>query len=161
MSVGATISNPLNNMRRSFRLLVKRLFLPRKQHIRRLPLGIGQGIRFHVDFAADTQLYFGLYEVELNGYVRRLTHGAELCFDVGSQYGYYALILAKLTRLRVLALDCSASACGRMRDNFDANLQLFALLEIKRAFVGASDHGPTNVTLDTVALGNSAALRTL
>ena len=49
----------------SIRDTVKSLFLPRGAAFRRLPLGVAAGVTMKIDFAHQTTLYLGLYEVEL------------------------------------------------------------------------------------------------
>src|SRR4051812_28459222 len=50
----------------------KAALLPRGSHLRRLPLGIGRGLVLEVDFAHQTKQYLGLYEIEVNKWLRRL-----------------------------------------------------------------------------------------
>ena len=61
----------------SVRDTVKSLLLPRGAAYRRLPLGVAAGVTMKIDFAHQTTLYLGLYEVELSPHVRRLVrHGS-------------------------------------------------------------------------------------
>ena len=64
---------------------------------RRIPAGIGRGLRLGVDFETDTRLYLGVYEIELNRHLRRLCTPGTPSFDVGGCRGYDALVLARLT----------------------------------------------------------------
>ena len=70
--------------------LAKRAILPAPGP-RRLPIGIGRGLTMHIDFAHQTRTYLGLYEIELNRYLRRILKPGFTAFDVGAQHGYDAL----------------------------------------------------------------------
>src|SRR5947208_3168145 len=55
----------LRNLRR-----LKNALVPKGPRLRRLPLGIGRGLRLQLDLHYRTGLYLGLYEVELNRHLR-------------------------------------------------------------------------------------------
>jgi hypothetical protein len=114
---------------------------------RRLPLGIGRGISLTIDFQHDTRLYLGLYEIELNRYLRRLCKPGVTSFDVGGCKGYDALVLARLTGSWVVSFEADPAACSRMRDNFSLN-QEGSRVRTVQAMVGAPG---AEVTLDDSA----------
>lgn len=76
----------------SLRSAIKSRVLPHGRHVRRLPLGIGRGLKMGVDFQrGETSLYFGLYEIELNRHLPTPAStwagnmGTTLCFSQNSQ----------------------------------------------------------------------------
>ena len=111
---------------------------------RRIPAGIGRGLRLGVDFQNDTRLYLGVYEIELNRHLRRLCTPGTLSFDVGGCRGYDALVLARLTGSQVVSFEADPAACRRMRSNFSLNAE-GGLIRIVEATVGARG---ADVTLD-------------
>ena len=135
---------------------LKNWLLPAGATTRRLPLGIGRGVRMEIDFRTQTGLYLGLYEMELNRHLRALCRIGYRCFDVGGQHGYDALVLAKLCRQRVVSFECDAGAWDSMRRNFRANPALDPLLVAQRATVAAeTDLARGQTTLDDFALQES------
>lgn len=119
---------------------------------RRLPAGIGRGIRLEIDFAHHTGLYAGLYEIELNPSLRRLCPPGTASFDVGAHFGYDALILAKLSKSDVRSFECEAPLAERMHRNLSLNPDLAKRIQLTVAYVGArSDPVQGHVTLDDAA----------
>lgn len=106
---------------------VKTALLPEGRKVRRLPLGIGRGLRVGLDLQQSLRLYMGLYECELNSYLRRLCHGPS--FDVGGQYGYDAAILARLGGERVVTFECEPDCWPIIEQTIAANPQLDITLE--------------------------------
>ena len=114
---------------------------------RRIPAGIGRGLRLGVDFETDTRLYLGAYEIELNRHLRRLCTSGTSSFDVGGCRGYDALVLARLTGSQVVSFEADPDACERMRANFALNDE-GSQIRILEATVGAAG---ADVTLDGCA----------
>jgi hypothetical protein len=125
-------------------------FLPRTPAPRRLPFGIGRGLRIEIDFARQTKLFLGLYEVELNSRLRALCRPGTHAFDVGSREGYDALVLARLCGGCVAAFDCDPLAIAALRRNLDANPRLGRAVTVYERAVGV---GAGSLTLDEVAFG--------
>lgn len=115
--------------------LLKRALLPAPGP-RRLPIGIGRGLTMHIDFAYQTRTYLGLYETELNRYLRHVLRPGWKAFDVGAQYGYDSLVIAGLTGSRVATFDCDPTCSRAMERNFQLNPRLAGLLEPVEAAVG-------------------------
>ena len=115
--------------------LVKRAILPAPGP-RRIPIGIGRGVTMHIDFAHQTRTYLGLYEIELNRYLRRILKHGSTAFDIGAQHGYDSLVIARLTGSRVAAFDCEPAYARMMSRNFHLNPRLAGLLEAVKATVG-------------------------
>jgi hypothetical protein len=111
---------------------VKATLLPEGRKVRRLPLGIGRGLRVGLDLQQSLRLYVGLYECELNPHLRRLCRGA--AFDVGGQYGYDAAILARLSGRQVVTFECDSDCWPILEQTIAANPQLD--LKLERAAVG-------------------------
>lgn len=137
----------------SIKRRLKEMVLPRDARMRRLPAGIGRGLRMRVDFAHQTRLFLGLHECELNRRLRSVCRPGYACFDVGGQDGYDALVMARLSGGRVVSFECDAAACAQMAANFVANPVLAGRLRVQRAFVceETSETGDA-LSLDTFAL---------
>lgn len=108
---------------------------------RRMPLGVGRGITMHVDFAQQTRAFLGLYELELNRHLRRLCPLGARAFDVGGQYGYDALVLAKLGGTEVASFEADPVCLNSMGQNFALNPDLAPLLTAIAARVGTGEDG--------------------
>jgi hypothetical protein len=108
---------------------------------RRMPLGVSRGITMHVDFASQTRAFLGLYELELGRHLRRLCPLGSRAFDVGGQFGYDALVLAKLGGAAVASFEADAGCVATMRENFALNPLLGSLITPVTAWVGNGDDG--------------------
>lgn len=106
---------------------------------RRMPLGLGHGITMNVDFAMQTRAFLGLYELELNRHLRRLCRAGSRAYDVGGQFGYDALVLARLGGTRVASFEADAGCVTAMRENFALNPSLGAQILPVTAWVGTGD----------------------
>jgi FkbM family methyltransferase len=119
------------------RHVIKRSVLP-SPGPRRLPFGIGRGLRMRIDFEYQTRTYLGLYEIELNRYLRRVLLPGVTAFDIGVRHGYDSLVIAQHTRARVAAFEGDATCLAVMRANFALNLGLADLIEPVSAMVGTA-----------------------
>jgi hypothetical protein len=138
---------------------LKRFVLPSGPALRRLPTGIGRGLTLEIDFAHQTLLYAGLYEIELHASLRRLCTPGTTSYDIGAHDGYESLLLAKLGRAPVLAVEFDEHLCEKMRTNFAANPDLAPLLSIRQAYVSsADDERAGSVTVDELAAAPGAFL---
>lgn len=132
--------------------VLKRALLPSGARIRRLPCGPARGVRMEIDFSSQTRLYLGLYESELNAHLRTLCRPGLAVFDIGAQFGYDALLMAKLTGGPVVSVECDSLAIEGMRRNFEANPSLAPLLTVWHAAAGATtDERVGTITLDDLA----------
>jgi hypothetical protein len=118
---------------------VKRAVLPKGQRLRRLPRGIGAGIRMEIDFAHQTRLFLGIYEWELNRYLRQLVVPGAPCFDVGAQYGYEAFVLARLCGDRVATFESDPVCCQGIARSLEANPDFADRVSVCNARVGVGD----------------------
>ena len=132
---------------------VRRRLLPDGNRTRALPLGIARGLRMNIDFGrGQTRLYFGLYETELNGHLRRLCRRGFCSFDVGAQFGYDSLVVAKLTGARVIAVECDAELVEETKANVAANPEIEHLIEVRQAFIDSeTDPSRNRLSLDELA----------
>lgn len=103
-----------------------------------------------VDFQrGETHLYLGLYEIELNRHLQRIAKPGYRSFDLGGQYGYDALVLAKLTGAEVLSVESEPKLADEIRENAAANPGL-PPIHVVTAFV-ADDNAGNHVTIDQLA----------
>jgi hypothetical protein len=136
--------------------VVKQAMVPSGKRCRRLPFGIASGVRIEIDFAVQTKMFLGMYEVELNRHLRRLVRPGCLCFDVGAQFGYDALVLAKLSGAPVVSIECDGEVFPELRRNVDANPGLRDRIDLVDAFVAATtDPAAGTVSLDDLAFGGA------
>lgn len=130
----------------------KRRILPRGACLRRIPIGLGAGVRLPIDFAQHTRLYLGLYELELHRHIRAMCIPGVRSFDVGAQIGYDGLVMARLTRAPVISFEAQAALIPTLRKTVAANPELADLVEVRQGFVGSARSGQDDVIrLDDVA----------
>lgn len=111
--------------------------------------GVLRGVKMHLDFAHQTQLWLGWQERELARWLRQLAAGIESAVDVGAAYGMYTLyFLAKTSARRVIAFEPDPGQRVWLQRNVALNaLPTARRLEIVPRFVGAETRGGS-VTLD-------------
>jgi hypothetical protein len=86
-----------------------------------------------VDFADETRMYLGLYELEIARHIRRLCRRGMVCFDIGGQYGWHALAFAKLGA-KVVTFEPDADVLQTLRRNLKLNPEL--KVDVVERFVG-------------------------
>lgn len=128
----------------------KRAILPTGLHERTLPLGLARGLRMDIDFAHETRMYLGLYEIEMNRHLRRICTPGITSFDVGAQQGFDALVFAKLTGARVASFEREEGLVSRLQHTIALNPDLAHLIEPVLATVGSGEDG-RSMTLDGYA----------
>jgi precorrin-6B methylase 2 len=120
--------------------------------VRRIPVGLSRGLRLEADPQTTLHVYLGTAEIEIAGHLRRLARPGYLCFDVGSNNGYYAMALARLTGVGAVAVEFAPEGIARIRRNVARNGALGASVRIVEAYVTNvvdPDQGAT--TLDRIA----------
>lgn len=117
---------------------LKAVALPPGPKVRRLPLGLAKGCRIEIDFATDTRMFLGLYEVEMNRPIRALCRPGSRCLDIGAARGYDSLGMARLGATEVVAFEAEAEWVELARRNFAANPDLNTVFTVEEAYV--SDH---------------------
>jgi hypothetical protein len=111
--------------------------LPKGKRYRKLAFGHAAGCVMEIDFNCQLRTYLGLHEFELNPYFKRMVTPGANCFDIGGKEGYNALMMAKLSRGRVVSFDCDHAEIEHMRRTFGRNPELS--IQAIEAFVGSVD----------------------
>lgn len=115
--------------------------------MRTVRFGLGRGLR--VECGNHKHLLLGIYEIELDRWLRRLCRPGYTTFDVGGQLGYDALVFAKRTGGRVVTFECEAVWCRSIRHALVANPALCDLIDLVEAEVAdRHDADAGTVTLD-------------
>lgn len=115
-------------------------------------MGLGRGLRIDTDIRHHKRLLLGLYELELDRWLRRLCRPGYTAFDVGGQVGYDALVFAKQTRGRVVTFECDATWCASIRRAIAANPMAGGRIDLVEATVAdRHDINEGLVTLDAYA----------
>lgn len=75
------------------------------------------------DIVGKHLYYFGVWEPNLTGWVRRSLEAGQVFIDVGSNIGYYSLLASKLVGKtgRVIAIEALPETFQRLRANLDLN----------------------------------------
>lgn len=131
---------------------MKSVVVPHGYRPRRLVTGPGRGLRMNLDLTFQTRLWLGLYETELNSTLRQLCRPGRKAFDIGGQFGYDALILAKLTGGPVVTVDCEDFSIEAMRANIALNPDLRDRVTPRKASIAAkSDPDKDLLSIDDLA----------
>jgi hypothetical protein len=120
--------------------------------VRRIPVGLGRGLRLEIDPASTLHVPLGTAEVEIARHLRRLARPGVRSFDVGSNNAYYALVLARLTGSEVAAIEFTADGLARIRRNLERNPGPARQVRVVEAYVSSvvsAQHG--SQTLDVLA----------
>ena len=128
---------------------IKALVLPHELKVLTIPWGVGRGLKMPLNPQHELRIWLGLYEIEVARHLRRLVTTGMRCYDVGGQYGYDALVLARLSRGPVVSFEADAALTPRMKQTFRLNGELAPSLTAVQAFVGKGDGG--TLSLDDFA----------
>jgi len=90
----------------------------------------------------------GLYEIELNRWIRRLVGPTTPTFDIGAQYGFEALMFAQLGAPCVLTVEADPDLRSLIQHNLDRN-HVADRVTVEIAWIGDGSDG--TVTLDQLA----------
>jgi hypothetical protein len=131
---------------------LKEKLMPMGPKPRRLPAGLARGVEMEINFSYQTRLYLGLYEVELNRHLKRMLSPGRPAFDVGGQFGYDALVIAKFTGAPVTTFDCDPVAIGVMQRAADLNAGLGSLVSVQHATISSDG----DASIDAFAFANGA-----
>lgn len=131
---------------------IKSRLLPHGSVTRRIPLGLGAGVRLPIDLAQHSRLYLGLYELELHRHIRALCLPGLRSFDVGAQIGYDSLVLARLSRAPVMSFEADPRLIPALRETFAANPSLSQHLHLREGRVAAQ----SSATRGLIALDDAA-----
>lgn len=127
----------------------KRTMLPVGLGERTLPAGLGRGLRMDIDFAHETRMFLGLYEIEISRHLRRMCTSGTRSFDVGAAEGFDSLVFAKLTGAAVASFEREEALMGRLRHTVGLNPTLAPLIAPVLATVGSGEMG--SLALDEYA----------
>jgi hypothetical protein len=119
--------------------------LPKGKRYRVVRFGPASGCTMGVDFNCHVKSYLGIYEYELLPHLKRMIQVGSYCFDIGGKDGYDALMMANMSKAKVISFECDHAAAEEMRNTFALNPAL--AIEVAEAFVGATD-GEQCITID-------------
>lgn len=101
---------------------LKHLFLPRGRNPREIKTGLFKGLKFDLDFQCDSQLYFGFFEREISGWVKKLSNNINTAIDIGVAYGEYTLFFLRNTKTKkIFAFDPSEETRSFLIRNLKLN----------------------------------------
>lgn len=129
---------------------VKNLVVPEGRKARRIVFGPFQGIVMELSLRHQTQIYLGLFEREIHGWLERLSSGIQTAIDIGADHGEYTLFFLMRTKAaRVLAFEPNPESLPLLQENLKLNsLAGSSRLEFSTAMVGDAD-GASKVRLDS------------
>ena len=90
-----------------------RPLLPQGARFRRLPLGLGRGLVMEIDFDRNHDSGSASTRSSSARHVRALCVPGTSSFDLGSESGYYAIVFARRSGGRALAVEADATTCER------------------------------------------------
>jgi hypothetical protein len=126
--------------------------LPQGAAPRTIPFGPARGLRMEIDFAHQSRLYLGIFELELQRWFRAFCPPGASGFDIGAREGYVALVLARLSQGgRVLAVEADPAELERLQRNIELNSSLTRAPEPRLARVTGRVGSDRDVTLDDLA----------
>lgn len=129
-----------------------RAALLRPGRVRRIPFGLGRGLSLEVDRRSTLHLYLGTAEIEIARHLRAFARPGHRVFDVGSNNGYYAIALSRLTGAEAAAFDFADEHVQRIHRNLARNPPATRLVHVVQAYVCATvDPAQGADTLDHVA----------
>lgn len=89
---------------------MKRLVLGSEPHFRVAPFGLARGAKIYFDPRHHLRRFLGLEESRLHPHVRRLLRPGMKTFDIGGEYGYYAVQFGRLTGGPVVSFEPDPAA---------------------------------------------------
>lgn len=101
--------------------------------------GPWRGLRFGLNLRHSYHFYLGIYELEIHGWLLRLSPGIGGALDVGTNAGMFAIyFLSKTEARRVIAFEPDPQARERFLHNLRLNgLESCSRLETETGFVGS------------------------
>jgi hypothetical protein len=119
-----------------------------------VPLGIARGLKIESDLHGPAYLWLGLYEYEIQAWLRRLAPKDAIVYDVGAASGVLALAFARLTGAVVCCFEPDAGARAALAAHVRHNAWLAELIEVVDQPVGSP--GGDGLTLDGFAEGRTS-----
>ncbi len=129
-----------------------RSFVMRPGAVHRVPVGLGRGLYLESDDRSTLHTYAGTAELEIARYLRAFARPGVRSFDVGSNNGWYAMVLARLTQAPTAAFDFDPVCLKRIARNLHRNPGPAAHITLVDAYVTATvDRVQGTDTLDRIA----------
>lgn len=128
---------------------VKRILPDELRHYK-VMFGICRGNYLPMNLRRNIRVKFGIYEPEIAGYVRRYATPGSCCYDIGAQYGYYTLALARLARPgRVYSFEANRDLCAKLMETLALNPELKSSVEVVNTFLAEqTDPGTNRASID-------------
>ena len=102
---------------------------------RRIPFGVGRGLRLEIDPTSPLDMHLGLYEFEIAAHLRTFCAPGHRCFDIGGFDGYYGLAMSRLTGAEVIVFESDPAACERIERNCAANPEPGRRVQVRNVYV--------------------------
>jgi hypothetical protein len=102
----------------------------------------------HIEGPESLRIFTGLYEIELNRWIRQLVGPETLVFDIGAQYGFDAIMFAQLGAPKVLTVEADPGLKALIERNISRN-RMADRVTVDINWVGDGMEG--TVTLDELA----------
>lgn len=130
---------------------VKGMVVPSPSAVHHVRAGILQGVKMRLDLSHQTQLYLGLYEKEIQGWIRKLSKDINTAIDVGAGPGHSTLFFMLKTQTpRVFAFEPMAEHRAELNSNLALNgCSDSPRLQLSSKWVN-SYLGQNEVTLDSL-----------
>ncbi len=114
-----------------------RRHLFREGRSRRIPMGLGEGLRVAAQpgETGSLHLHLGTAEAEIAPHLRRLVQPGTVCVDIGGNNAYYALVFARRSQTEVVTLDFDPAAIALGARNLALNPELAARVRQHRCYV--------------------------
>lgn len=127
---------------------LKKLLLPDKEQAVTLPFGLGKGARMNINLQTHSRYYLGIYEFPLNKHLKKILTPGIVCYDVGGNFGYDAIVCAQRTKGQVISFERKEEHVRDIQEN--ARLNPGLRIEVIQSFVGRQDEEGF-VQIDTIA----------
>jgi precorrin-6B methylase 2 len=129
---------------------LKEYFLRDEVRYRRVMFGICRGSYIPLNLRRNIRVKFGIYELEVAGYVKKFARPGACCYDIGASHGYYTLALARLVNPGpVYAFESDPSLCVTLKETLSLNPGLATNVKVVNTFLADSvNNAEKRVTLD-------------
>jgi predicted RNA methylase len=84
---------------------LRKVFFNSRPHLCRIKYGIASGMSLYADGYPSIRQELGLFEIGVSGFLRKFSKGAQVGYDIGSYWGYYALAMARQGIKYIYAFD--------------------------------------------------------
>lgn len=106
----------------SLKNLLKTSVLGNIKSVKKVPLGIFSGLYLEIDPRYESQLYFGLYEIETYQWLRKSIKKSKSAIDVGAGYGELTVwFLSKPEIVQIHSFEPDPVRWPKFRTNLRAN----------------------------------------